>query len=227
MKYQFEKSLGKTVLNMDVVNARRFARAVRAAMDGLELEARCYCLKDEDYYRDIMAYLGGMERRLTAKAPLKYVVVCRVRCSACGQVLEWRNRSKDDYGPGKMMVCKCGSVGLDPAATMYRIVALVPHADWEDLSIPWVEIWDEPANMMRKAAVLWDYIANLKQLQTYYGPIFINDPWVKEQIDSAEAEFAQMDEQYRVRLKDVVGPDNKTGEEMGVSLYHDAMGADQ
>lgn len=33
MKYEFEKSLGKTALSMDVVNARRFARAIRAAMD--------------------------------------------------------------------------------------------------------------------------------------------------------------------------------------------------
>lgn len=83
--------------------------------------------------------------------------------------------------------------------------------------------WDEPANIMRKAAVLKDYIADLKYLKNYYGPVFINDPWINEQIAQAEAEFAAMDEKYRARVKRVIGYNGKTGEEMGVSLCRDLM----
>ena len=70
---------------------------------------------------------------------LEYVRVCRVQCCSCKSILEYQNRSKTDPGPGRMMVCSCGRVALDPAATMYRIAALEPDAVWLDLS----ERWDE------------------------------------------------------------------------------------
>ena len=67
MKYEFEKDLDRNELSMSVVNARRFSRAVRDALDGLELEARCYGLKNEDYYLTTKAYLERLEARLKAK----------------------------------------------------------------------------------------------------------------------------------------------------------------
>lgn len=66
MKYKFERDLEKSPLPMTVVNARRFARAVEVALDGLELEARCYSLYDEDYYQDTKAFLEKMLARLKA-----------------------------------------------------------------------------------------------------------------------------------------------------------------
>ena len=68
---------------------------------------------------------------------LKYFRVCRVQCCACKTILEYKVRFKTDYGPGRMMVCDCGRVALDPAATMYRIVGLKRDAEWKDYSIPW------------------------------------------------------------------------------------------
>ena len=67
IKYKFERDLAKNELSMDVIDARRFGKAVKEAMDGLELEARCYCLLDEPYYRETMAFLEQMANRLTAK----------------------------------------------------------------------------------------------------------------------------------------------------------------
>ena len=66
MKYKFEDDFENNPMSMDVVNARRFARAVQAAIDGLELEARCYNLYDDDYYKDTMAFLEQMLKRLKA-----------------------------------------------------------------------------------------------------------------------------------------------------------------
>lgn len=67
MKYEFEKDLERNELSMSVVNARRFSRAIRDALDGLELEARCYGLKDEDYYLEAKAFLEKMAVRLEAR----------------------------------------------------------------------------------------------------------------------------------------------------------------
>lgn len=64
-----------------------------------------------------------------------YYKVCRVRCLRCGNVLEYENRSKTDWGP--MMTCSCGRVTLDPVAMMYRIVG--NPANYEDLSEEWPE----------------------------------------------------------------------------------------
>lgn len=58
--------LEQGLLSIDVVNARRFARAVRDALRGLELDARCYGLLKEDYYLATKSYLERMEARLMA-----------------------------------------------------------------------------------------------------------------------------------------------------------------
>lgn len=70
---------------------------------------------------------------------LQYYRVCRVRCKLCGTVLEWRNRSKDDRGPRRVMYCQCGSVGMDPAACMFRILVKPPASfdDVEEFSVKW------------------------------------------------------------------------------------------
>lgn len=68
---------------------------------------------------------------------LKAFKICRIRCRCCGSILEYKNRSKTDCGAGRMMVCNCGSIGLDPAALMYRIACLKTGAEYEDLSEPW------------------------------------------------------------------------------------------
>ena len=70
---------------------------------------------------------------------LHYVRVCRVQCCTCKSILEYRNQSKSDCGPGRMMVCSCGRVALDPAASMYRIAELKRDAEWKDFSNPWVD----------------------------------------------------------------------------------------
>lgn len=67
MKYKFEDRLEQNLLSMEVINARRFAHAVRDALAGLELEARCYGLKKEDYYLDTKEFLEKMATRLEAK----------------------------------------------------------------------------------------------------------------------------------------------------------------
>ena len=68
---------------------------------------------------------------------IKYYRICRLRCRHCGSVMEWRNRSKDDRGPGYPMMCQCKKVGFDPSACFYRILG--NETDWEDLSEPWEE----------------------------------------------------------------------------------------
>ena len=64
---------------------------------------------------------------------LKYFRVCRIRCLNCGDILEYRNRSKSDPGPRCPTWCRCGKVGLDPSAWAYRILG----EPFEDLSEPW------------------------------------------------------------------------------------------
>ncbi len=64
---------------------------------------------------------------------LTYFRVCRVRCRSCGEVLEYRNQSKSDQGPGRAMTCPCGKTGLDPSASLYRVFG----NDFDDLSEKW------------------------------------------------------------------------------------------
>lgn len=71
---------------------------------------------------------------------MKYYRVCRVRCKRCGDVLEHVNKTKDESAV-RALYCSCGSVGLDPAAVMYRILG--SPFDSEDLS----EEWDEKSQL--------------------------------------------------------------------------------
>ena len=66
---------------------------------------------------------------------LKYFKICRVKCNCCGDVLEYVNQSKQDNGLRIMMICRCGRVGLDPAALAYRVIGA--DEDLEDLSEEW------------------------------------------------------------------------------------------
>jgi len=70
---------------------------------------------------------------------LKYYKICRVRCQCCEDVLEYINQSKTDRGPGAPMYCSCKRVGLDPSASLFRILGNAE--DFEDLSEEWD---DEP-----------------------------------------------------------------------------------
>ena len=67
IKYKFERDLAKNEMSIDVIDARRFGKAVKEAMHGLSVEARCYGLMYEPYYRETMAFLELMANRLTAK----------------------------------------------------------------------------------------------------------------------------------------------------------------
>ena len=64
--YKFEQDLAKNEMSVAVVDARRFGKAVKEAIDGLALEARCYSLLDEPYYKETMDFLEQMANRLTA-----------------------------------------------------------------------------------------------------------------------------------------------------------------
>lgn len=71
-----------------------------------------------------------------------YFRICRVRCKLCGTILEWKNRSKNDPGPGRVMYCQCGALGLDPSACLYRVLVKPPASfdDVEDLSERWNDL---------------------------------------------------------------------------------------
>lgn len=59
---------------------------------------------------------------------------CRVKCLQCEDVLEYVNRTETD-SHFHILWCRCGKVGLDPAAVGYRILGA--PADYEDLSEEW------------------------------------------------------------------------------------------
>jgi len=63
----------------------------------------------------------------------KYYKVCRVKCLRCGDVLETVNQTKQSSG--RLMLCSCKKVGLDPSAFMFRILG--NEEDYEDLSEEW------------------------------------------------------------------------------------------
>lgn len=66
MEYDFEKRLRKDKMDMSVINARRFAQAIRTALKELEREARCYKLTEQDYYVETKAFLEKQLVRLEA-----------------------------------------------------------------------------------------------------------------------------------------------------------------
>lgn len=62
---------------------------------------------------------------------MKYYRICRVKCRWCGDLLEHINQAKAD-SHFRIRWCRCGKVGLDPAAVGYRIMG--EPAAYEDLS---------------------------------------------------------------------------------------------
>lgn len=67
---------------------------------------------------------------------MKFYRICRVRCKRCGDVLEHENKSREENYP-RVLYCSCGAVGLDPAASMYRILG--SKENFEDLSEEWTD----------------------------------------------------------------------------------------
>lgn len=65
--YKFEKDIAQNMMSIEVVDARRFALSIRGAMEYLRVDAGCYRLTDEQYYKDTMRYLDRMASRLEAK----------------------------------------------------------------------------------------------------------------------------------------------------------------
>ena len=63
---------------------------------------------------------------------MKYYKKNVIRCKCCGDILEVEFQKKTDSYV-KMIWCKCGKVGLNPAASMYRIAGF-PEL-YEDCSI--------------------------------------------------------------------------------------------
>ena len=66
MKYDFEKCLNENRMDISVVDARRFAHAVRAAIRELENCAACYKLTNKAYYIETKGYLEKQLARLEA-----------------------------------------------------------------------------------------------------------------------------------------------------------------
>lgn len=54
-------------MSMDIVDARRFAHAIRDATRSLKRETGCYKLHGEDYYVDTQSFLEKMATRLETK----------------------------------------------------------------------------------------------------------------------------------------------------------------
>ena len=65
---------------------------------------------------------------------MKYYRVCRVKCKRCGDLLEHVNQTKDENA-SRVIYCSCGAVGLDPSATLYRVLG--NRADYTDMSEEW------------------------------------------------------------------------------------------
>lgn len=77
----------------------------------------------------------GSEGTETNFLLMKYYKVCRVKCRRCDDVLQYENQSRLDSG--RLQICKCRKVALDPSVTLYRILG--DSEDYEDLSEEWVE----------------------------------------------------------------------------------------
>ena len=66
---------------------------------------------------------------------MEYYKICRVRCLRCGTILEHENQSQLESG--RLQICRCRKVALDPSAVMYRILG--DPENYEDLS----EVWED------------------------------------------------------------------------------------
>lgn len=70
-KYKFERTLEKNLVDMSVIDARRFGAAVRSAMRELKRAAGCYKLQNEDYYLDTQSFLEQMSSCLSAESVME------------------------------------------------------------------------------------------------------------------------------------------------------------
>lgn len=66
VKYNFEQCLENNRMAMSVVNARRFAEAVRKAIQEIDQAAGCYKLTNEPYYLETKTFLEEKLARLEA-----------------------------------------------------------------------------------------------------------------------------------------------------------------
>ena len=66
MKYDFEKYLKENKLDISVIQARRFAVAVRKAIQEIDQAAGCYKLTNEPYYLETKTFLEEKLARLEA-----------------------------------------------------------------------------------------------------------------------------------------------------------------
>lgn len=67
---------------------------------------------------------------------IKYFKKCRVRCELCGDVLEYKNKTKQDNSSTAIW-CSCKKTMLDASAYLYQIGG--NPVEYDDLS----ELWEE------------------------------------------------------------------------------------
>lgn len=62
-------------------------------------------------------------------------------------------------------------------------------------------IYDRPSNIQRKMELVARRIADIKNTQDYYGWIFANDPWFAQQLQEAEAVYAELEKAFKESLR--------------------------
>lgn len=109
---------------------------------------------------------------------LKYFKICRVKCDCCGDVLEYVNETKESNSP-TVLYCSCKKVGLDPSATMYRILG--NEEDYTDLSVEWGDerlIGDDETTKRRFFHALDNALYSLESSATCFSykddPLYLN-----------------------------------------------------
>ena len=66
MEYDFEKFLREDKMELSVIDARRFAKAIRTALNSLKREGIVYNLIDKTYYIETIEFLEQQLARLEA-----------------------------------------------------------------------------------------------------------------------------------------------------------------
>ncbi len=66
MEYDFEKSIKENKMDISVIDARRFAQAIRESIKVLDHSAACYKLTNKAYYLETKEFLGQQAARLEA-----------------------------------------------------------------------------------------------------------------------------------------------------------------
>lgn len=109
MKYDFEHDLAKNQMSMEVMDARRFARAIRSSMQDLKREAGCYKLQGEDYYEDTQSFLEKMATRLEAKEYIERAD--RQKCPGEYTLFELLMKYSGDRNNIKLYECRHSIIG--------------------------------------------------------------------------------------------------------------------